>query len=84
MRQHEAKLNTPQLRKVYFCYYCAIVSACVLSNAGVLVENKLMSGSIGGARCYVRPPLRLAFLESVGGWVGNEQLVSVGIGYCGQ
>ncbi len=35
-----------------------IVSARVLSNGGVLAGNKLMSGSTGGARCYVRPPLK--------------------------
>ncbi len=50
--------KTPQLHKVYFCYYCAIVSARVLSNGGVLAGNKLMSGSTGSARCYVLPPLK--------------------------
>ena len=63
MRQHEAKLKTPQLREVYFCYYCAIVSACVSSNGGVLAGNKLMSGSAGGARCYVQPPLNTFHMQ---------------------
>ncbi len=34
-----------------------IVPTRVLSNGGVLAGNNLMSGSTGGARCYVRPPL---------------------------
>ena len=49
----------PQLRKVYFCCYSTIVSACVLLNSGTLAGNKLMSGSMGGAHCCVRPPLGL-------------------------
>ncbi len=64
MRQHEAKPKTPQLREVYFCCYCAIVSASVLSNGGVLAGNELLSGSTGGAHCYVRPPLTLIRLLS--------------------
>ncbi len=31
--------------------YCAIVSARVLTNGGVLAGNKLISGSTGSARC---------------------------------
>ncbi len=50
------KLKITQLRKVYFCYYCAIDSSHLLSNGGVLVGNKLMSRSTGSAHCYVRPP----------------------------
>ena len=57
MRQQEAD------RKVYVCYYCAIVSARVLSNGGVLVGNKLMSGSTGSTRCYVRPPLKITNIK---------------------
>ncbi len=48
MRQPEAK--KPQLREIYFCCYYTIVFA-----HGVLSGNKLMSGSTGGARYYVRP-----------------------------
>ncbi len=44
-----------EIREIYFCCYCAIVSARVLSNGGVLAGNKLMYESTGGARCYVRP-----------------------------
>ncbi len=51
------------IRKVYFCYYCTIISASVLSNGGVLARNILMSGSAGGARCYVRPPLKRLLLQ---------------------
>ncbi len=57
MRQQEAKLKHHNFAKYTSAYYCAIVSARMLSNGGVLAGNKLMSGSIGGARCYVRPPL---------------------------
>ncbi len=63
IRQPEAK--TPQLREVYFCCYCAIVSARILSNGGVLAGNKLMSGSTGNACCYVWPPLIRAKLFSL-------------------
>ncbi len=37
MRLHKAKLKTPQLCKVYFCHYNAIVSACVLLNGGQIL-----------------------------------------------
>ncbi len=57
MAKGQPGAKTPQLRKVYFCCYCTIVSACILSNGGVLAGNKLMSGSMGGSHCYVRPPL---------------------------
>ncbi len=44
---------------LFISFNCAIVSARVLSNGGVLPGNKLMSGSTGGACCYVRPPLNI-------------------------
>ncbi len=53
------KLTTPQLCEVYFCCNCAIVPARVLLNGGELVGNKVVSGSNGSVRCYVRPPLKM-------------------------
>ncbi len=58
IRKPEAK--TLQLHEVFFCCYCTIVSARVLSNGWVLAGNKLKSGYTDGVRCYVRLPLTLS------------------------
>ncbi len=39
-----------------------MATARVLSNGWVLAGNKLISGSTGGARCYVPPPLTYELL----------------------
>ncbi len=50
-------LRSAQLGKSSLLLLLHDFPARILSNGGVLAGNKLMSRSMGGAHCYVRPPL---------------------------